>query len=202
MSFFISENAGSKKELLEADNYVARCYGLIMTGTKFDQRFGKAQTKVVVLWELPTATITIEKDGETKVLPKAQSATYTWSFNEKSNLRKTLEAWRGKAFSAEELKGFDVRKVVGTPCLLNIIQAEREGGIKYNKITSVSKLPNGFECPKQVNPSVIFDITDENEDLDRMSLLPQWVQDRIRESDEYQKRLYGNEEEIPEDYEF
>lgn len=202
MSFIISEGATGRRELLDADNYVARCYGLVIIGTKFDQRFGKAQTKVIVLWELPTATIAIEKDGQTEVLPRVQSATYTWSFNEKSNLRKTLESWRGRPFTAEELKGFDLRKVVGTPCLLNIIVSERDGGQKYNKITSITKLPNGFVCPKQVNESILFDITDENEDLNRMELLPAWIQDRIRESDEYQKRLYGDEEEIPEDLEF
>ena len=91
MSFILNDNTGLKRELLEPDNYVARCYGIIITGTEFDQRFGKAQTKLIILWELPTVIIDVNRDGETLKLPKGQSATYTMSMNEKANLRKTLE---------------------------------------------------------------------------------------------------------------
>lgn len=200
MSFILSENT-TRRELLEPDNYAARCYGLVIVGTKFNQQFGKASTQVVIMWELPTETFTSDKDGEQKTLPKVFSKTYTWSFNEKSNLRKTLEAWRGKKFSAEELKGFDLRKVVGTPCLLNIIKEDKDTG-SYNTIASVSKLPNLMTCPPQMNENLLFDITDPAENLDKMELMPQWIQDRIRESDEYQKRMWGDDEDIPDDYEF
>lgn len=195
MSFILNDNTGVKRELLEPDNYVARCYGIIITGTEFDQRFGKAQTKLIILWELPTVIIDVNRDGETLKLPKGQSATYTMSMNEKANLRKTLESWRGKGFTAEELAaGFDISRIVGTPCLLNIIQQEGPNGNTYNKITNVSKLPSGFTCPKQVNPTILFDITDPEQDLSVMDRIPAWIQERIRKSDEYQRRLYPDEE--------
>ena len=82
MSFILNDSTGLKRELLEPDNYVARCYGIIITGTEFDQRFGKAQTKLIILWELPTVIIDVNRDGETLKLPKGQSATYTMSMNE------------------------------------------------------------------------------------------------------------------------
>jgi len=34
--------------------------------------------------------------------------TYTLSLSEKANLRHDLEAWRGRKFTPDELKGFDV----------------------------------------------------------------------------------------------
>ena len=37
MSFILSENT-TRRELLEPDNYAARCYGLVIIGTKFNQQ--------------------------------------------------------------------------------------------------------------------------------------------------------------------
>ena len=66
----------------------------------------------------------------------------------------------------------------------------------------MSKLPNLMTCPPQMNENLLFDITDPAENLDKMELMPQWIQDRIRESDEYQKRMWGDDEDVPDDYEF
>ena len=43
---------------------------------------------------------------------------YTASLNDKANLRKQLEAWRGRKFTAQELKGFDLEVLVGVNCQL------------------------------------------------------------------------------------
>lgn len=203
MSFVLNGNSAPKRELLEADNYIARCYSMIILGTTYNEMFGNYQTQVLIQWELPTCLIEVERDGELKMLPRAQSATYTLSLSEKANLRKVLESWRGKQFTVEELEGFDISKVVGTPCLLNVIQAENKKGVMYNKISTVSKLPKGLECPPQVNPSTLFDITDPNADLDDMTKLPEWIQERIRQSEEYKNRtdndsvVYSDEADLP-----
>ena len=63
----------------------------------------------IFMWELPGEEIEIE--GEMK--PRAISETYTNSLGEKANLRKMLENWRGRAFTQEEMDGFDLRNVLG-----------------------------------------------------------------------------------------
>jgi len=188
MSFVLSGNSAPRRELLEPDNYVARCYSMIILGTTYNEMFNTSSTKVLIQWELPDCLIEVERDGMKKMLPRAQSATYTLSLNEKATLRKVLESWRGKAFTVEELEGFDISKVVGAPCLLNVIQAENKKGELFNKISTVSKLPRGLACPPQVNPTTLFDITDPAQDLADMEKLPEWIRETIKKSDEYRAR--------------
>ena len=65
MSFLLTNTSTTRREVLEPDYYIARCYGVIITGTSFNQQFGNTQTKVTFLWELPSELINFEKDGET-----------------------------------------------------------------------------------------------------------------------------------------
>jgi hypothetical protein len=74
---------------------------------------------------------------------------YTVSLHEKSGLHKDLKSWRGKAFTADELKGFDVEKVIGVPCRLLITHDEKDG-TTYGNVTQIMKadkasaiVPNG-----------------------------------------------------------
>lgn len=52
---------------------------------------------------------------------------YTVSLGKKANLRKDLERWRGRVFTAEELAGFDIDSVIGAPAMLNIVHREKDG---------------------------------------------------------------------------
>lgn len=178
---------------LEAGLYPARCYGMIVTGTEYSQMFNNTSTKMVILWELPEETIDVDKDGVMTKLPRGMSQTYTLSLNEKANLRKTLESWRGKAFSDAELReGFDIASIIGAPCMLNIIEQERSDGSTFNRISSVTRMPKGMQIGEQVNPRIEFDIRDESQPLSIMDKLPEWIQERIRLSDEYKLRINGN----------
>lgn len=64
------------------------------------------------------------------------SKQYTPSLHPKSTLSKDLTAWRGKAFTAEELKGFDIDKVIGSPCNIAITHAEKDGAV-YSNVTAI-----------------------------------------------------------------
>ena len=194
MSFVLSNTSNTRREVLEADYYIARCYGVIITGTTFNQRFGNTQTKVTFLWELPSELINYEKDGQTITAPKVISKSFTLSMNERATLRKNLESWIDRAFTPEELKqGVDISKFAGTACRLAIGQAQKVDGTKYNTVDKVVRLKDG-KCPSLFNDKILFDITDENQDLDEINKLPGWIQDTVRKSDEWQRRMY------PEDY--
>jgi len=99
----------------------AICYGVYDLGTQFNETFGNKNHKVLLQWELPEARIDIQKDGEDLNLPRAQSKIYTLSLHEKANLRKDLESWRGKSFTATELEGFDLKNLLGVDCQLQVI---------------------------------------------------------------------------------
>jgi hypothetical protein len=68
------------------------------------------------------------------------------SLGKKANLRKFLQAWRGQKFSDEEIeKGFDLEKLVGACCQLQIVHNHADTGEIYANIESVMPLAKGQE---------------------------------------------------------
>ena len=169
-------------EPLEAGTYPARCIQLIDIGIQFNPLANKNQRQVMLVWELPTETIEI--DGEEK--PRTISDTYTLSLNEKAKLYNILVSWRGKAFTDEELKGFDLQNILDKPCLLSLILKESKNGNMYNRVKSVSKLMKGMTVDEAKNPIFSFDL-DSKDALEQMKVLPEWIQERIRGGETYKE---------------
>jgi len=63
---------------------------------------------------------------------------YTLSLNEKANLRKDLDTWRGKAFTDDELsQGFDLEKLIGIQCRLVVGRRKTKAGDERVDIQAV-----------------------------------------------------------------
>lgn len=180
MSLIIKSSGGSKP--LEPGTYTAVCYGLIDIGRQYSEQFGSSSPKVVIMWEIPDEKITIDGEEKSRVV----SATYTMSLNEKANLRKVLAAWRGKDFTAEELKGFNLSSILGVPCLLNIARRESTG---KTFVAGVMQPPKGTKKPKATMAPILFDL--DNDPLEKIETLPAWIQDSIKKSETYKDRLAG-----------
>jgi hypothetical protein len=157
----------------------AICYAIIDLGMHYSEKFGKTSHKALIMWELPDEKIEI--DGEEK--PRAISKEYTLSLSEKANLRKDLQAWRGKAFTDEELSGFDLQNVLGKGCQLQVIHTEANGKT-YSNIVSIMGLPKDMKLDEPYNPITYFDL-DSPDALTEMANLPAWVQDKIKASETY-----------------
>ena len=127
----IAKSKGERKEypLVGQGLKHAICYGIIDLGTQMGEWAGKPKEthQVLIQWELPKERIDIEFDGETENKPRAISRKYTLSLGDKANLRRDLESWRGKAFTKAELDGFDITKLFGVNCILQIVQPELQG---------------------------------------------------------------------------
>ncbi len=95
---------------------------------------------VEVVWETDQKM----EDGRVFTIQKR----YTASLHEKSTLAKDLKTWRGRAFTPDELKGFDIEKVLGAPCQLVIVHAEKEGAI-YANVTTVMKA----DATRRISPT-------------------------------------------------
>lgn len=67
---------------------------------------------------------------------------FTASLSEKAALRKFLESWRGKPFTDDELKGFDLEALWCAPALIQVVHQAR-GDKTYANISSIMKLPKG-----------------------------------------------------------
>lgn len=173
-----------KRELIPAGNYIARCFSMIHIGTIEEeiQKEKKLLNKVRITWELPTETrVFDESKGEQ---PMIISKEYTLSMHEKANLRRDLESWRGKAFTEDQAKSFDITKLLGVPCMINIIHKSSTTGTKYATISSITPIPKGLTCPDGVNPSFEFNFTDRFSDV-VVESFPDFIKDKIKGSQEY-----------------
>lgn len=103
----------------------------------------KMQHKINIYWQ----TEEKKSDGERFLLRKR----YTFSMYETAQLRKDLESWRGRQFTPEDLKnGFDVMKLVGVPCTLQIAHETSKNGKTYANVKSV--LPYDKRLGEQLKP--------------------------------------------------
>lgn len=95
----------------------------------------KVQHKCKIVWQ----TADEMPDGK----PFLVQRRYTLSLSEKSSLRKDLESWRGKPFTDEELDGFDLEKLIGANCQLNVVHDQKNGDT-YANVTTVVPLGRGM----------------------------------------------------------
>lgn len=95
----------------------------------------KTQHKVNVAWQIAED----RDDGKPYLVFKR----YTLSLSEKANLRKDLESWRGRKFTDDERKGFDVERLIGVNCLLNVTH-NHVGDKTYANIVSIMPLAKGM----------------------------------------------------------
>ena len=185
-------SSGTPRELIPAVNYIARCYKMIHIGTVDDNYMGQAKklNKVRIYWELPAEMkIYKQENGEE---PAVISKEFTLSMGDKANLRKMLASWRGKDFTEEEAKQFDITKLLGVACFLNIIHKPNKENTKtYEEIASVTPMPKGINCPAQINRTTIWDY--DTHDYDVFNALPDFLKQQIQASDEY-KRLHAPQE--------
>lgn len=122
-------------EQIPVGMHQAVCAMVCDIGTHKGEYKGKPTMRhqAVVIWELNEHKTLGQFAGE-----RFQTAKfYTLSLDEKANLRKDLESWRGVPFTQDELKGFDLEKLIGANCFLNFIH--EEGKAKIKAITPLAK---------------------------------------------------------------
>lgn len=189
-------NSGVVRELIPAGNYIARCYQMIEIGTVNEVVMGKPVTakKVRIGWELPTELkVFKEENGEQ---PLVISKEYTLSMNEKANLRKDLKSWRGRDFSEDEARCFDITKLLGVPCMLNIIHKPKASDPTaiYEQISGITGVPKGFQVPLAINK--LFVLSYDAFDRVAFDSLPDFIKTKMQGSTEYVSMMNPNHKEF------
>lgn len=159
----------SEFESAPAGTHVARAIRLIDMGTQETtfQGAAKQQRKVYIEWELTNEK---NSDGQPMTIGKR----YTLSSSPKANLRKDLQAWRGKRFSDDEIAAFDIRKILGTACLVSVIKNDRD----YSDVDSISQLPKGTEVPALIGDTTYLSL----ETSDFEPAVYESLSDKLRET--------------------
>lgn len=139
----------------------------------------KSQHKVYLRWEVPDERVTYEKDGREIEGPLSIGSIYTLSLSEKANLRKILENWRGKAFTPEELRGFDITSVAGKPCQI-MVQHQESGGKTYANITGVMGVSRDQKERAKTAKSEVGVLVYSLDEPDlNWDSLPKWLQEKV-----------------------
>ena len=113
----------------------AVCVDVVDLGMQ-ETQWGMRQ-KVELWWQIETDNPETQKPFEVR-------QRYTLSLNEKSTLRHHLEAWRGRKFTAEELKGFDMEKLLGVNCQLQVVWNITDNGATFANVQAVVPLGKGM----------------------------------------------------------
>lgn len=189
MGFIATNEGGGNFKRVPPGAYIGRCYSLIDLGTQLASgQFGtKEQHKIQIGWELfgedeNGHPLTIDIDG--KSMPLTIKKSYTVSLHEKSGMRRDLAAWRGKDFTDEEAKAFDVCKLLGAYCMVNVTQTEN-GGKTYSNVAGLTPLPGALRAskPTPVHADQKFDL--DAPDMALFSTFHERLQDAIKKSPEW-----------------
>ena len=129
----------------------ARCVRIIDLDTQKNEYQGQISWKrqVLIIWEVP-------EELDSKNEPMTISKWYTLSLHDKSTLGGDLTSWRGRAFTETEKQGFDITKLSGVACNLNVV----EGKTGKPKISSVMPLSKKDTIAEQFHPTLVFSLDD------------------------------------------
>ena len=174
----IKDRAKPKAPPVEPGVYMAICIGFIDLGEQYSEKYKNYQNKGLVVWELVGETI--EVDGEQK--PRQLSKEFTISGSSKGNLRKFIDSWNGKTYSDEEFMEFDLFDLVGKCCQINVVLNETK---EYANVDNLMPIPRGFPTPSTATLPIKWDM--EAWDDAVFTELPEWIQEKIKKSSQYQK---------------
>lgn len=134
--------------------------------THFDLGFQAAfigenpKHKVAMLWELAER----RSDGKRFTVGKE----YTASLGDTANLRGVLESWRKGPLTEEELKGFELGYLHGTPCTLELQRKlKRNGRDVFVDVVGVYR-------PRKNDPVLKVETPE--------TFVPEWIAQKIAEA--------------------
>ena len=116
--------------------------------------------------------------------PFMVSKTLNCSLNEKATFRKWAETMIGRQFTRAEIYGasrFNVKELLGTTCLVQIEQTEKEGKVSA-KVTGIVQMPEGMPVPTPVNEFVYFSLDPDEYDAEVFENLSPWAKEKIQAS--------------------
>lgn len=164
---------GENFELVPAGSHLAICCIVAYIGYHkspgFNGKPPENRPKMVYIWELCEKTT---KEGK----PFTIACIHTDSLHAKANMRKMLECWRSRPFTSEELRGFEINKVLGKPCIVSVIHKEKNNDDHElaARVQAVLAVPKGTKCPEPRLPLLYYSVDGDPESCDIL-MLPEWI---------------------------
>ena len=180
----------SQRAIAPVGNHIARCYQIIDLGTQDQPQYGNTAHKIRFTWELPEE---LHDFGKGKQEPFAVSMTVNFFVGRNSNLQKLLEGWKGGTFSEKDWDNFELRKLVGRACMVNVVHAT-VNDVDYANVASVSPVPAKWadRVPAPINPPIYFEV-EMGPNSKEFKALPEFMQKMIDKCHEWK----GSETGLP-----
>ena len=187
----VSDTGGNADfKQVPAGTHLARCYRLVDLGTQKQEWQGQTKSlrKVMVSFEIhgddDDANPIVMDDGK----PMSISKNYTFSLAEKATLRADLVSWRGRAFTDEELRKFELETILGAWAMISVVHAPGNNGKVYSNIVNINGVPpvirkNGL--PKGFNEVSVFSF--DNPDMQVFEKLSKGIKAKIEASPEWKQ---------------
>jgi hypothetical protein len=171
--------------------HLARCYRVVDLGTQKTEWQGQTKylAKIMIQFEVHGEDENGKPIITSKGEPMSISKNYTLSLAEKATLRKDLAGWRGRDFTPEELKGFELKNILGHWAMLSVAKSLGNNGKEYTNIMSVNPVPVAIKkagLPVGFNDPAIFSIADA--DMDLFETFSKNLKEKIQASPEWQAR--------------
>lgn len=189
MSFYVEDKGGSF-ESTPVGSHLARCYRIVDLGTQKSEYQGQVKYlhKVMLGWEIhgvnEDGTPIKMQDGR----PFAMFKNYTLSWSDKATLRIDLQAWRGRPFTAEEMRRFDLKTILGAWCMLNVIERQGNDGKMYVNVANISPVPSMIKqagLPTAINKDEMFNLSEP--DMEMFNTFSDNLKKKIQGSPEWEK---------------
>ena len=174
----IKDRVKPKLPAMEGGVYLGICIGAIDLGEQYSELFKKYSNKVLYVFEFPTETA--EVDGKQE--PRQLSKEFNISASKKASVRSFLSSWNGKNYSDEEFEEVELFDQLGKACMVNVVVSENG---EYSNIESVMPLLKGMPVPESKTEPIKWDMDAWDDEL--FKKLPEWVQEKIKKSTQYQK---------------
>ena len=174
---------GLSGPLAPIGNHIARCYQIIDLGTQDSVKYGNSSHKLRLSWELCEE---LNDFGKGKKEPYSVSMTVNFFFGRNSNFTKLLEGWKGGIFTDAELDTFELKRLVGKACMVNVVHSS-SGDNDYANVASVSPIPGKWKdrVPALYNKPVYFET--EMGPGKEFQALPDFLQKMIEKCHEWRE---------------
>jgi hypothetical protein len=193
MALIAKESGGGGGEFTPVPQgmHLARCYRVIDLGTQESTYLGTVR-------KLPKVMLQFEVHGEdeegnpivtAKNEPMSISKNFTLSLAEMATLRKDLQTWRGREFTAQELLGFELKNVLGVWAMVSVVKAMGNNGKEYTNIAAIMSVPPAIKkagFPEGHNELKWFSI--DEPDMTLFNSFSNGLREKIQKSPEWQAR--------------
>ncbi|WP_350296354.1 phage replication initiation protein, NGO0469 family [Limnohabitans sp. Rim8] len=179
-----------ERPLVPPGIHLARCYGIINLGTQKTTHLGgiKHLNEVMLQFELHDVG---EAGGQLFTAngkPMSISKSFTLSLAEKATLRKDIQTWHGRKFTPDELRGFQLKSVLGEWALISVTNGMDQNGQDFASIAAIRpvspQVRQAAARPAGHNKLQFF--VCEDPDIELFDSFSESLKEKIRKSPEWQ----------------